>query len=213
MYHKIVQKRFLTEETFVLRMERNDIQFRAGQHIIAGLRGEMNQREYSIYSGEQDDYLEILLREVPEGNVSPKLKYCEPGDILDVNGPFGAFTLEAYEISSRKFVFVASGTGISPFHSFVKTYPGLDYALFHGVRFRTEAYEMNDYEPERYFLCTSRESYKGRQGRVTKFLTRYPVDSNMLFYLCGNSNMIYDMFHVLKSKGVAAENIFKEVYF
>lgn len=189
------------------------MQFRAGQHIIAGMKGELNQREYSIYSGELDDYLEILIREVPEGNVSPQLKNCEPGDILDLNGPFGTFTLEHFEMSLKKYVFVASGTGISPFHSFVRSYPGLDYALFHGVRFSSEAYEMNEYDLERYFLCTSRESYKGQQGRVTEFITRYPLDSNMLFYLCGNSNMIYDMFHVLKNKGVPAEKIFNEVYF
>lgn len=187
--------------------------FRAGQHIVAGIKGELNQREYSIYSGEQDEFLEILVREVPDGNVSLMLKNCEPGDILDVNGPFGGFTLEAYEMPVKKYIFVASGTGISPFHSFVRSYPGLDYTLFHGVRFRSEAYEMNEYDQERYFLCTSRESYKGHQGRVTKFITRYPVDSNMLFYLCGNSSMIYDTFHVLKNKGVPAEKIFNEVYF
>lgn len=194
-------------------MERHGMRFRAGQHINAGLKGELNQREYSIYSGEKDDFLEILVREVQEGNVSPQLKSCEPGDVLDINGPFGSFTLEAHQMLLWKYVFIASGTGISPFHSFVRTYPRLQYTLFHGVRFRTEAYEMNEYDPGRYFLCTSRENYKGRQGRVTKYVTRYPVDSNMLFYLCGNSNMIYDMFHVLKNKGVAAENIFNEVYF
>ena len=40
------------------------MQFKAGQHIIAGLKGELDQREYSVYSGENDDYLEILVREV-----------------------------------------------------------------------------------------------------------------------------------------------------
>lgn len=187
--------------------------FKAGQHIIAGIKGELNQREYSIYSGERDDFLEILVREVPEGNVSRQLKSCKPGDSLDINGPFGAFTLNTSEMSSGKFIFIASGTGISPFHSFVRSYPGLNYTLFHGVRFRTEAYDMKEYDHERYFLCTSRESYNGRRGRVTKFLTKYPVDDTMLFYLCGNSSMIYDMFHVLKNKGVAANKIFNEVYF
>lgn len=213
MYHRILQMRFLTEETFVLRMERNGMHFRPGQHIIAGLKGELNQREYSIYSGENDDYLEILVREVPDGSVSSQLKSCKPGDILDINGPFGAFTLDTFEMAARKFIFIASGTGIAPFHSFVRSYPALDYTLFHGVRFMTEAYDKNEYDNERYILCSSRESYKGRQGRVTKFLTRYPVDDTMLFYLCGNSSMIYDMFHVLKNKGVSADKIFNEVYF
>ena len=68
-FHKIMQMRFLTERTFVLRLDRRNMQFKAGQHIIVGLQGELNQREYSVYSGEKDDYLEILVREVLDGNV------------------------------------------------------------------------------------------------------------------------------------------------
>ena len=154
--HKISQIRFLTEETFVLRFERGNMQFKAGQHIIVGLKGDLDHREYSIYSGEQDDYLEILVREVLGGNVSPQLKNCKPGHLLQVNGPFGSFGLETFDRSSRKLVFIASGTGISPFHSFVRSYTGIDYTLIHGVRYDVEAYERKDYDQGRYILCTSK---------------------------------------------------------
>ena len=150
------------------------MEFKAGQHIIVGLKGELNQREYSVYSGENDDYLEILVREVPEGNVSLQLKQCKPGQLLQVNGPFGSFGLEKFDMFSRKLVFIASGTGISPFHSFVRSYPGIDYTLIHGVRYNNEAYERNDYDPRRYILCTSKESKGGHKGRVTRFLPGYP---------------------------------------
>jgi ferredoxin--NADP+ reductase/benzoate/toluate 1,2-dioxygenase reductase subunit len=211
--HKIQDIRFLTEKTFVLRFDRENIQFRAGQHIIVGVKGEMNLREYSIYSAEQDDYLEILVREVPDGIVSLQLKECKPGQLLNVNGPFGAFKLEEYEMYSRKLIFIASGTGISPFHSFVRSYPGIDYTLIHGVRYVNEAYDRNDYDPSRYILCTSQESYKGMKGRVTSFLPNFNVTSGMLFYLCGNSSMIHDVSHILINKGIPAENILSEVYF
>ena len=211
--HKILQIRFLTESTFVLRIDRGNMEFRAGQHIIAGLKGELNQREYTIYSGENDDYLEILVREIPAGNVSLQLKHCKPGQMLQVNGPFGSFGLEKFDMFSRKLIFIATGTGISPFHSFVRSYPGIDYTLFHGVRYSNEAYERNDYDPRRYFLCTSKEAKGGHKGRVTRFLPDYPVDPDMLFYLCGNSNMIYEVDHILRAKGIPAENIFTEVYF
>ena len=211
--HKIRQIRFLTESTFVLRLDRGNIQFRAGQHIIVGLKGELNQREYSIYSGENDDYLEILVREVLDGNVSLQLKHCKPGQALQVNGPFGSFGLEKFDMFSRKLVFIATGTGIAPFHSFVKSYPGIDYNILHGVRFNNEAYERDDYDPRRYFLCTSKESNGGHKGRVTRFLAGYAVDSNMLFYLCGNNNMIYEVYHILRDKGIPEEKIFSEVYF
>ena len=36
VFYEIRQIRFLTQETFVLRLERGDLQFKAGQHIIVG---------------------------------------------------------------------------------------------------------------------------------------------------------------------------------
>jgi ferredoxin/flavodoxin---NADP+ reductase len=211
--YKIRQIRFLTERTFVLRFDRGNMQFKAGQHIIVGLKGEMDQREYSVYSGENDDYLEILVREIPEGNVSLKLKQRKPGESLQVNGPFGSFGLETFNMFSRKLFFIASGTGISPFHSFVRSYPGINYTLIHGVRYKNEAYERDDYDPARYNLCTSKEYNEGHRGRVTRFLPGYPVNPDMLFYVCGNNNMIYEVYHILRDKGIPDENIFSEVYF
>jgi len=211
--HKIRQIRFLTESTFILRFDRENMEFKPGQHIIVGLKGELNQREYSIYSGENDDYLEILVREVPEGIVSLQLRQCKPGEFLQVNGPFGSFGLERSDMFSGKLVFIASGTGISPFHSFVKSYPGINYILIHGVRYRTEAYERNDYDPHRYYLCTSKDGNGDHKGRITSFLPGYPVEPEMLFYICGNNNMIYEVKHILRDKGIPPENIFTEIYF
>jgi ferredoxin--NADP+ reductase/benzoate/toluate 1,2-dioxygenase reductase subunit len=211
--HKIRQIRFLTEGTFVVSLDRGNMQFKAGQRIVAGLKGELNQREYSIYSGEKDDYLEILVREVIDGTVSKQLKHCNPGELLQVNGPFGSFGLETFDMISRKLVFIASGTGISPFHSFVRSYPGIDYIIFHGVRYNNEAYDRIEYDQHRYFLCASKEHDGGHNGRITKFLPHYPVDPDMLFYVCGNNNMIYEVYHILKDRDIPAENIFSEVYF
>jgi ferredoxin/flavodoxin---NADP+ reductase len=212
-FHKIRQIRVLTESTFVLRFDRGDMQFKAGQHIIVGMEGELNQREYSVYSGEKDDYLGILVREVLNGSVSSQLRHCKPGQLLQVNGPFGAFGIESFDRFTKKLVFIATGTGIAPFHSFVRSYPGINYTLIHGVSYNNEAYERTEYDPGRYVLCTSKESKGGHKGRVTKFLPGYPVDPDMLFYMCGNNNMIYEVYHILRDKGIPDEKIFSEVYF
>lgn len=211
--HKIIEVRFLTESAFVLRFERGGLEFKPGQHIIVGLEGELNQREYSIYSGENDDCLEILLREVPDGDVSKQLKSCQPGDSLQVNGPFGSFGIEKFDLFTRKHIFIATGTGISPFHSLVRSYPGIDYTLIHGVRYANEAYEKDEYDPGRYILCTSKEGKGAQKGRVTRFISSFPVKPEMLFYLCGNNNMIYEVSHILMDKGVPGEKILTEIYF
>lgn len=205
--------RFLTESAFVLQFTRRGMKFRAGQHLVAGIAGEMDQREYSIYSGENDASLEILVREVREGNISVKLSNCEPGQKLNVNGPFGSFGIEKADLMTKKHIFIASGTGISPFHSIVRSYPAIDYLLLHGVSYADEAYDATEYEKERYVLCTSREAYGGRQGRVTEYLKDFETNGNMMFYLCGNSAMIFDAKKMLKARGVDDSCIVTEVYF
>ncbi len=210
---RIIQIRHLTDKVFIVRFERAGLKFRPGQRLIIGFDKEPDQREYSIYSGEQDDYLEILVREVENGNISSNLKLSEPGRFLKVNGPFGSFSSGSFSFYRRKPVFIATGTGISPFHSIIKSYSGIDYTLIHGVRYKVEAYESNEYDPRRYFLCTSGETHKNQKCRVTKFIRTFMAEPDMLFYLCGNGSMIYEVWHILRDKGVPDENIFTERYF
>lgn len=210
---RVREIRFLTESTFVLRFDRDNIEFNAGQHIIVGTKGSLNQREYSIYSSEKEDFLEILVKEVLDGNVSAQLRMARPGDLLEVNGPFGSYKMEPGELYSRKNMFIASGTGISPFRSFVTSYPGIDYKILHGIRNIEDAYERNEYDPKRYFPCVSQGKNNKFNGRVTDFLPDFPDEPDMDYYICGNSNMIFDVNKMLKNKGVTSGRIFIEVYF
>lgn len=211
--YKVINITHLTENTFILRFERAGMKFRSGQHLLVGLKGDLDQREYSVYSGENDPYLEILVREVKSGNVSSKLRNCEPGQPLGVNGPFGSFGIESYERFSKKHIFIATGTGISPFHSLVRSYPGMDYTVIHGVRYGKEAYGREEFDAGRYILCTSRENGTGHRGRVTTFLPGFRTTPGMLFYLCGSSSMIYEVYHILMDKCVPAENMITEIYY
>jgi ferredoxin--NADP+ reductase/benzoate/toluate 1,2-dioxygenase reductase subunit len=199
--------------TFVIRLERNGLQFQTGQFVILNISNLTAKREYSVYSGENDDYLEVLVREVEGGNVSGKLKRLKPGMVIDVEGPFGFFKFNPKMFASQKFLFVASGTGISPFHSFVKTYPGMDYHLIHGVRFAEEAYEHGDFDRNKITLCTSGESKGDFYGRLTDYLFTIKPDTAANCFLCGNSEMIYETFDILTGKGVPVSNIYSEVYF
>lgn len=110
-------------------------------------------------------------------------------------------------------MFIATGTGISPFHSFVRSYPGIDYTLLHGIKTLQDAYERNEYDPKRYFPCVSKEKTSKYNGRVTDFLPGFPDEPEMVYYLCGNSDMIYNAYAFLEKRGVSADRILKEVYF
>jgi ferredoxin--NADP+ reductase/benzoate/toluate 1,2-dioxygenase reductase subunit len=211
---KAISVRDLNPSTYVLRFERNGMPFKAGQHILLGVEDDIQSREYSIYSGENDDFFEVLIKEVKEGKVSRQLRNVKKGEVLNFENPVGYFVIRDEDVSSKKFLFIASGTGIAPFHSFVKTYPSMDYKLLHGVRHTSEAYDRIDYPASRYILCTSKDQNGNFHGRVTDWLKNNPVeDKDTLCFLCGNCEMIHDAYDILQSQGIPSENLFAEVYF
>jgi ferredoxin--NADP+ reductase/benzoate/toluate 1,2-dioxygenase reductase subunit len=205
--------RRLTGDTFSIRMNRNGLQFKAGQHIMLGIKGDYNSREYSIYSGEDDPFLEVLVKEINDGYLSPMLTRLQTGQEMEVHGPKGYFTIDKKKLGTHKFVLIASGTGIAPFKSFVFSYPGMDYEIIHGIRYAHEAYDQHLYDEERYVSCTSRDSNGKFNGRVTDYLKNAEFDSNTLFYFCGNSQMIFDAMDILKAKGFGRNEMFAEIYF
>lgn len=197
----------------MVRLERNGMDFYTGQFVILRRPRTVDQREYTIYSGEKDDYLDVLVREVKDGKVTPRLKNLSVGDEIDIDGPFGFFRFQPEMFSKKKFLFVASGTGISPFHSFIRTYPDLDYELIHGVRFGNEAYQHDHFSKEKITLCTTGDDKGDFQGRVTDYLKQKDIDPSTSCFLCGNSEMILEVFDILTEKGVEVHNIYTEVYF
>ena len=208
---KLISRRFITENTYVIQLERKGIEFKAGQYMCIGFPGE-EAKEYSIYSSENDDHLEFLIKEACDGDLSQKLKTTEIGTELTLKGPFGQFVLEANPLNFN-YVFVGSGTGIAPYHSFVKSNPGLNYEIVHGVKNSREAYDQQDYNLQRYHVCTSKEIGINFAGRVTNFLDMCTISDDHLFYLCGNSDMINDAIEILQKKGVSSDRIRTEIYF
>jgi len=211
--YKVDKVRLLNDASYILSFDRNGLDFRPGQHIVAGLWGERDTREYSIYSGINDDNLEILVREVENGEVSCKLKNLHPGDPLQVKGPYGYFMYNALPPDFKKLVFLASGTGVAPFHSFARSYPNADYKIIHGIRTIDDAYEKDHYQDGKYFTCTSRDNNGDYAGRLTSYIKSADFDKDTMFYLCGNSEMIYESMEILQKKGFSSSQIFTEVYF
>ena len=211
--HVITGVKHLTDSTFVLQMERNGLPFQTGQFVILRRPGTIEQREYSVYNGEQEDVLEVLVREVSDGKVTPQLKKLKAGDEMEVDGPFGFFRFQPTMFPTQKFLFVATGTGISPFHSFVKTFSDLDYRLIHGVRFGKEAYEHDHFEKDKITLCTTGDKAGDFNGRVTDYLFTQKPGKDTQCFLCGNSEMIHEAFDILTGKGIPVQNIYTEFYF
>lgn len=210
--HIVQEVEHLTESTTRLRLDRKGFQFRAGQHVNVGLPASGVNREYSIYSGEQELYLDLLVKEVEGGVVSPQIKGVAVGDAVELDGPYGEFVIRKEDVATRKFLFVGSGTGIAPFRTFVRTH-NLDYQLIHGIRYAREQYHAADYEAGRYIPCVSREPIDGFRGRVTDYLREFPVEPRTVCYLCGNRSMINDAYDILRKQGVSGTDIIIETFF
>jgi ferredoxin/flavodoxin---NADP+ reductase len=205
--------RILTGSTYILELERHNMPFRAGQYICLGVEGIKSLREYSVYSGENEANLEVMIKEVDEGLLSRKLKESAVNQRLRMEGPFGTFTIDPQEVATKKFFFIATGTGIAPFHSYTRSYPDIQYKLLHGVRTLEEAYEREHYAHDNYILCTSKDNRGHFEGRVTDYLRQNPPAEIVEYYLCGNGKMVYEAVDILRNQDVPAERIHFEIYF
>jgi len=211
--HQILGNESLCSNTFKLIIERGNLNFRAGQCVNLGLPNSGINREYSTYSGEQEKILEFLIREVEGGDVSPALRKLKTGDTIEIDGAYGLFTLPESKLEVKSYVFIATGTGIAPFHGFIRTRLDMDYIVLHGTRLIEENYESGHYDQERYIHCVSQEQGGNFQGRVSDYLRRNPQGSDKQYYLCGNRNMANEVYDILREQRVSGTNIMTEVFF
>lgn len=96
--------------------------FRAGQYVnvMANVEGVRTSRPYSISSAPMAERLELTVRDKPGGFVAPYLfKKLKIGHVLETSGPAGHFYYEPL-IDGKDLVFLAGGSGITPFMSMIR---------------------------------------------------------------------------------------------
>lgn len=208
--HRVISLSNITPTVFILRFERKCLVFSAGQHVNVGIHGSGYTREYSVYSGVDEPFLEILVKEVIDGWVSPKLRELKEGDELMVEAALGYFGLA--DAGAKKQLFVATGTGVAPYHCFLQSFPDIDYHLLHGVTELAEGCDR-EYYGDKLTLCTSRKDDGDYYGRVTRWLEEHDLSPYKHIYLCGNRKMINEAYQILEAKGMDYRNIHAEAYF
>jgi ferredoxin--NADP+ reductase len=210
---RVLANRRLSDDAFVLTLERRNDPVRAGRHVAVGLPG-TESRPYSLYSGESDPHLEVLVRRVPGGRVSPQLAVLQAGDLVRVEAPKGRFSLAGVQ-PGEKVLLVATGTGIAPFRSFLRSRPDLDYTLVHGAREAGDDFGAEFAAPDRRVFCVSGTSVPAGAfaGRVTAWLDTVDLTVYHRAYLCGNARMILEALPKLVDGGMDEERIHMETYF
>ncbi|MDE3251155.1 MAG: phenylacetate-CoA oxygenase/reductase subunit PaaK [Bacteroidota bacterium] len=214
---------------------RDQFQYKQGQYLTLRtmIKGEQIRRSYSICSSPLDNELRIAVKKVSQGIFSTYAnEQLKKGDILDVMPPMGKFFTELDPMQSRSYVGFASGSGITPLLSILKTTllteSKSSFTLVYGNRNRhsiifKEALEAlkNQYMDRfRVIYILSREKTDAsiHFGRIDaekcKTLASRTIDlpATDAFFLCGPEEMIFSVKDELLRSGVDAKKIHFELF-
>jgi len=191
------------------------VAFVPGDCVALFHRDEAASRPYSIASGVNEDELRFLIRRLPAGTVSADLARRVPGDRIRMSPPFGWFRPgQVGDFASAAFV--ATGTGIAPFLSYLRSFPAQPPRIcLYGVRRQADAVAA-DWVAQRcpLKLAVSRERVpSAHHGRVTDLLEALPLEPLLHYYLCGLDTMLTEVSDWLTARGVTADRIHRECFF
>jgi CDP-4-dehydro-6-deoxyglucose reductase len=201
------------------------LEFIPGQFVSLQqeVEGKQITRAYSLASAPMGtNTFELCLNRVDGGRLSPHLFSMRPGDTIEMSAPLGTFVLRE---PARDSILIATGTGITPFRSFVQAYlpkGSPQFTLLFGVRheshilYRTEFEQLAQRHPQfRFWPTLSRPgtSWTGRTGHVQTHLEEaIGGRRDMDFYLCGLKQMVDDVRGMLKEMGFDRKQIRYEKY-
>ncbi len=211
--HIVSGVRIINDSLFELEVDRNGIRFEPGD-CVALYTDTGESRPYSIASGTSEAALRFLIRVISGGEVSPWIMARKREQTIRMTPPFGWFR-PGVESSGAPSVFFATGTGVAPFLSYMKTHPNHPPLLcLYGVRKRADAFgfeEMRGYCKTR--LAVSRQTSGHHYGRITGLLDEVPTADHINYYCCGREKMIENVSDWLAEKGIGPEQIHREVFF
>jgi len=204
--------------------------FRAGQYI--GLTVEINgvrtSRAFSLVSSpNQLAYYELGIKRKEGGFVSPYiLDNIKVGDILEATEPMGNLYYNRV-FHGKDLVFIAGGSGITPFISMLRNISermvALNVWLIFGclsekdILFREELYDIQSRRSNirvKFILSEPGSEWIGACGFITKeeILKEIGSADKKYFYVVGNRPMYFFIEEQLKAMGVPRHRIIYEAF-
>lgn len=202
----------------------------AGQYITLrfdSLSEKPVVRSYTMSSAPSVDPSVLLtVKKIDGGLVSTHL--CEgvrKGDVLKARGPIGKFCLEK-ETSCKDVVFIAAGSGVTPFVSMMKEYAQKDeVSLSLLVSFKTPEDRICGVELDHFQGLSNlrvqetftrkvetAEQWKGRidEEKLNSFCESVYLEKT--FFICGPDIMMDNVSKFLLQQGVGPENVRTESF-
>lgn len=190
------------------------------------------KRSYSIANvPSQNNRIEFAAGFVEGGPGTDLLFNLKPGDSININGPFGRLILR--EELPKRYVFVATSTGITPFRAMLdeldrrlKVNSSLNIVILQGVRNQEQVLYADEFLafaakfPGRVLFRAQLSrpeddnlkphEFKGYVQHAFPELKLNPAED--LVYLCGNPSMIDQSFDYLKEQGFSIQQVIREKY-
>ncbi len=190
------------------------------------------RRSYSICSSPLDNELRIAVKKIQGGLFSTFANtQMQVGDELDVMPPSGKFYTPLLPGNKKNYVAFASGSGITPIISIIKTTlltePLSSFTLIFGnknqssIIFKEELEALKDKYMERfriyYILSRERMEAEINYGRInaekcaqlTKLVDVEKADE---IFICGPEEMIFGVKEFLENKGIDKSKIHFELF-
>jgi propane monooxygenase reductase component len=218
----------LTHDIHRLVLSGGALDYHAGQYVDIRIPGSDEVRSFSMANLPGGGELEFMIKVYEEGKFSSLLSRSDlnPGDELEVTGPYGVFTLRAK--SDRPLLFIGGGAGMAPILALLRslaeqgnTRPAVYYYgarrphdLFHAE----ELAMLEERLPNFRFVpalsdCGEDEDWGGERGLITDVVARCePQLSEVDAYLCGPPPMVDAAIGLLVQKGVPESRVYYDKF-
>lgn len=232
-YRAKLEDKIVHNEKFIQYMfeltQPHEMSFVAGQYVSIKVSEAGERRSYSIVSSPDITHgFELALDISPGGLGSQYFQSLQFGQEIQALGPMGRFVIEEESLPLEPaLIFIATGSGIAPFHSMlldmlqvrhdtrpIVLYWGLRHEaeLFWELEFQnlSESFPNFSFHPvisrpgAEWSLCT---------GHVTDCLTTHGVTEPAGYYLCGNKPMIEETSALLVQNGIDSARIHHEKFY
>jgi propane monooxygenase reductase subunit len=209
-------------------VEPEEIKFFPGQYMDIMVPGTEESRSFSMANVPgREGHFEFVIKTYVDGLFSEFLATkVSIGDRLEVEGPFGTFTLR--ESRSSPLIFVGGGAGMAPVLGLLRSMAdrGVDRqaVFYYGARqqrdlcFEEELRSLEERIPGfRYVPALSEpaggDEWNGEVGLITDVVKRLEPDlSSREAYVCGPPPMVDAAIQVLTALGVREQYIFYDKF-
>jgi len=223
---------FVTEKVLFTRLrlgQTETVEFKGGQFLSIKLPYNL-RRSYSISSApENKNYLETYVDISPNGPGSNYFNSLRVGMEVEFLAPLGNFIFKESIVKTSPAIFLATGTGITPFISMLNEWlpkssnPAI---LYWGLRFEKDVFLKDELERMKslhsnfdYKICLSKpsENWTGEKGYCTEELiknwNKIAAITTGSFYLCGAEGMIEKASDFLLNHQIGPSQIFHEKFY